>query len=230
MICQIHMGCRYNLQYYCICLYNTRIPQPTNVHGHVITGTVLFKSASSTRNIYCAGEVLKHKQMYWKPLKCLHHHISMSFRWPTFLDMYPVQETVYLRGRGLKHCLCTGNHWNVCTTSISMSFQGPTFLDIVYWPGFQNSTFVPRNSVKRACHSGDHNPVSVCYQTHTVMQRIWFFVLVLNIIFKAGSLRDIFSQMLLYCTVTARSELLFKTTFSRSYKEPPSNLLTVQIF
>ena len=73
MICQIHMGCRYNLQYYCICLYNTRIPQPTNVHGHVITGTVLFKSASSTRNIYCAGEVLKHKQMYWKPLQCLHH-------------------------------------------------------------------------------------------------------------------------------------------------------------
>ena len=187
MICQIHMGCRYNLQYYCICLYNTRIPQPTNVHGHVITGTVLFESASSTRNIYCAGEVLKHKQMYWKPLKCLHHHISMSFRWPTFLD-------------------------------------------IVYWPGFQNSTFVPRNSVKRACHSGDHNSVSVCHQTHPVTQRIWFFVLVLNIIFKAGSLRDIFSQMLLYCTVTARSELLFKTTFSRSYKEPPSNLLTVQIF
>ena len=73
MICQIHTGCRYNLQYYCICLYNTRIPQPTNVHGHVITGTVLFESASSTRNIYCAGEVLKHKQMYWKPLQCLHH-------------------------------------------------------------------------------------------------------------------------------------------------------------
>ena len=141
------------------------------------------------------------------------------------LILMSVQKNTLFASIFFFHTVCQYIFFSFCT-GIGKCWYASTKKSILYWhedldfyDELSPRTPPPRSQkIERSLNrpwSIDTFRISR-HRTPPVTQPIWFFVLVQNIIFKAGSFGHILSQILLYCTAsaTSRSELLFQTTFS----------------